>query len=96
LEAEVTCPNLGSVVHLTQWVEHRLAVASAAEDWFVLDRGQVRPLFQRGEEAGDGHHQPGGLQAAGGPQVPAEPHPIPVLVLLDELLVGRHCQADVM
>lgn len=77
-----------------QGIENRLAVGSAAQNRFILDRWQVRPLLERCEEAGDGDHQPGGFQTAGGPEVPAESHPIPVLVLLDELLIGRHHQAS--
>lgn len=73
-----------------QWVEHCLAVGPAAQHRLVLNRRQVGSLLQRCEEAGDWDHQPGGLQPAGGPEVPAESHPVPVLVLLDELLVGRH------
>ena len=72
-----------------EWVEHGLAVGAAAQHRLVLDGRQVGPLLERREEAGDGHHQPGGLQATGGPEVPAEAHAIPVLVLLDELLVGH-------
>lgn len=78
------------VVDSPQWVEHCLAVGPAAQHRLVLYRRQVRSLLQRREEAGDGNHQPGGLQPTGRPEVPAEPHPVPVLVLLDELLVGRH------
>lgn len=78
---------------LPQRVEHSLAVGPAAQNRLVLDWGEVRPLLQRREEAGDGDHQPGGFQAAGGPEVPAEPHSISVLVLLDELLVGGHRRA---
>lgn len=73
-----------------QWVEHRLAVGPAAQHRLVLNWRQVGSLLQRREEAGDWDHQPGGLQPAGRPEVPAESHPVPVLVLLDELLVGRH------
>lgn len=76
-----------------QWVEHCLAIGPAAQHWFILDRGQIRPLLQGCEEAGDWDHKPGGFQSAGGPEVPAESHPIPVLILLDELLVGRHHRA---
>lgn len=76
--------------NLPQRVEHSLAVGPAAQNRLILNRGEVGSLLQRCEEAGDGDHQPGGFQPAGGPEVPAEPHPISVLVLLDELLVGGH------
>ena len=79
-----------SALHSPQRVQHRLAVGPAAHDGFVLDGRQVRALLEGREEAGHRDHQPGGLQAAGGPQVPAEAHPVAVLILLDELLVGRH------
>lgn len=76
-----------------QRVKHCLAVGPAAQNWFILDRWQVGPLLEGCEEAGDGDHEPGGFEAAGGPQVPAESHPVPVFVLLDEFLVGRHHRA---
>lgn len=79
--------------NLPQWVEDSFAVGPAAHDRLVLDGRQVGPLFERREEAGDGDHQPGGLQTTGGPEVPAESHSISILVLLNELLVGRHLRA---
>lgn len=81
------------LIYSPQWVKHCLAVGPAAQDWLVLDRRQVGPLLEGREEARDGDHQPGGFKTAGGPQVPAEPHPVPVFVLLDEFLVGRHHRA---
>lgn len=81
-------------MHSPQWVEHCLAVGPAAQHRLVLYWRQVGSLLQRRKEARDGNHQPGGFQPTGRPEVPAEPHPVPVLVLLDEFLVGRHCGAS--
>lgn len=71
-----------------QWVEHCLAVGPTAQHRLVLYGWQVGSLLKWREEAGHGDHEPCGFQPAGRPEVPAETHPIPVLILLDELLVG--------
>lgn len=75
---------------LPEWVEYGFAIGPAAQYGLVLDGRQVRSLFERSVKAGHGNHKPCGLQAAGRPEVPAAAYSITILVLLDELLVGRH------
>lgn len=89
-EDNASLPAPPAECHVPERVEHRFAGGPAAQHRLVLHRRQVGALLQRGEEAGEGHHHARGLQPAGGPDVPAEAHAIALLVLLDELQVGRH------
>lgn len=75
---------------LPERVEHSAAGCTAAENWFILDRRQVRSLLQGGEQYCHRYHHPGRFQAAGRPHVPAETHTIPLFVLSDVLWEGRH------
>ena len=49
VKAEVTHPELGPEVHLTHGVEDSLTVLASAHHWVVLDRRQVGPLLEIGE-----------------------------------------------
>lgn len=90
LEAEVAHPQLSPVVDLAERVEDGSAVGPGAQNGIVLDRGQVETFLYGLVKGAQRHDQPGGLDPRGGPDVPGEPDAIPVLVLLNELLVGRH------
>lgn len=81
---------------LPEWVEHSFAGWPAAKHWFILHRGQIQTLLQWGQETGQGHNHPCGLQPAGGPHVPAEAHSVTLLILLDELQVRCHGPAEAL
>ena len=77
-------------MHRPEGVENGLAGGPRADDGVVLDGGQVRLGLEGGVEAPEGHDHARRLNATRRPDVPAEPDAVPVFVLLDELLVGRH------
>lgn len=77
--------------HLPERVEDSAAGHPATQHRLILDGGQVWALLQGGEQRGHGDHHAGGLQTTGGPDVPAETHPITLLILGDKLWEGRHC-----
>jgi len=90
LETEVADPQLGPVVHLAQGIQDGPAIATGAENRLILDGRQVGALLQRLVKTGEGHDQSAGFDATRGPHIPRQTHPVAVLVLLDELLVGGH------
>lgn len=48
---------LGKVIQsLPEWVEYGFAIGPAAQYWLVLDRRQVRSLFERSVKAGHRNH----------------------------------------
>lgn len=90
METEITGPKFCSIINLTKRIENSFASRSATEHRLILYRGQVGPFFQRCEETSQRNNHPCGLQAAGGPDVPAETHTIPLFVLLNELQIRCH------
>lgn len=53
-------------------------------------RRQIRPLLQRLVQTCKGDHQPRCLDSTRRPNVPCEPYPISIFILLNKLLVRRH------
>lgn len=90
MKTEVTNPQLGSIINLAHWVEDGSTCVTSAEHRFVLDRGQIRALFQRLVQACQRYHEPRRLYPTRRPYVPCEPYAVPIFILLHKLLVRRH------
>lgn len=90
LKAKVTGPDFGPVIHLTEWIQDGSTCWSGAQNRVILNGWQIRAFLERCKQTSQGNHHTGGLDTTGRPDVPTEANPIPVLVLLNEFLIGSH------
>lgn len=78
------------LMDLPKRIEHSSTCGPATQHRLVLDRRKIWTFLQRSKQWGHRDNHTRGFQTAGRPDVPTETDSIAVLVLLDELLEGRH------
>lgn len=84
--------------YLTVWIENGSAVLSSTDHRFVLNSGQRSRLRlpQWSKKTGQREDYFGGLHTSTWPYVPVEADTVHVFSVLNELLQGGHCVAEMI